>query len=97
MTIITGGAYSAMALLFAYGINGFISSDMAFLRSNSNLIGLMWLVVAIAEFVAYALYSWCFGFASERMVSHLLMRLTTGSTSSFIIFSGNFETECGIL
>lgn len=97
MTLITGGAYTAMALLFAYGIHGFISADMAFLRSNSNLISLLWLMVAIAEFIAYALYSWCFGFASERMVSDLLMKLMTGSASTFIIFSGNFETECRIL
>lgn len=57
-----------MALLFAYGITGFTSSDKAFVRSNSNLIGLMWLVVAIVEFFAYGLYSWAFGYALERMV-----------------------------
>jgi ATP-binding cassette subfamily B (MDR/TAP) protein 1 len=57
-----------MALLFAYGIYGFTSSDMAFVRSNSNLIGLMWLVVAIVEFFGYGFYALAFGYASERMV-----------------------------
>ena len=57
-----------MSLLFAYGISGFTSSDMSFLRSNANLIGLMWLVVAIVELFAYGLYAWSFGYASERMV-----------------------------
>ena len=57
-----------MSLLFAYGISGFTSSDMAFIRSRANLIGLMWLVVAIVELFAYGLYAWSFGYASERMV-----------------------------
>jgi hypothetical protein len=57
-----------MALLFAYGINGFINSDLALVKSNSRLIGLMWLVVAIVEFFGYGFYAWSFGFASERMV-----------------------------
>jgi len=58
----------AMALLFAYGINGFISQDLAFVKSYSRLIGLMWLVVAIVQFFGYGFYAWSFGFASERMV-----------------------------
>lgn len=62
-----------MALLFSYGINGFTSSDTAFIRSNSNLIGLMWLVVAIVEFFGFGLYSWSFGYASERMVRRVRM------------------------
>jgi hypothetical protein len=68
MTIITGGAYSAMALLFAYGLNGLMSSNMSYLRSRSNLIAGMWLIIAFVELFAYALYAWHFGFASERMV-----------------------------
>lgn len=66
--ISVGGSYLAMALLFAYGVNGFINPDLAFVKSNSSLIGLMWLVVAIVEFFGYAFYAWSFGFASERMV-----------------------------
>jgi len=57
-----------MALLFAYGINGFLVSDTGYLRSRSNLIALMWLTVAIVEFFGYGLYAWCFGYASEKMV-----------------------------
>jgi ATP-binding cassette, subfamily B (MDR/TAP), member 1 len=72
-TLVTGGVYPAMALLFAYGIYGFINPDMAFVRSNSNLIGLMWLVVAIAQFFGYGLYAWSFGYASERMVRRVRM------------------------
>jgi preprotein translocase subunit SecE len=69
MTIVTGAAYSAMALLFAYGLNYLMSPSIPFLRSRSNLIAGMWLVVAVVQFFAYALYAWNFGFASERMVS----------------------------
>ena len=68
MTIITGGSYSAMALLFAYGLKALISPNLSYLRSRSNLIAGMWLVVAFVELFAYALYAWNFGFASERMV-----------------------------
>jgi hypothetical protein len=68
MTIITGSAYSAMALLFAYGLTALMSPNMSYLRSRSNLIAGMWLVVAFVELVAYAVYAWGFGFASERMV-----------------------------
>lgn len=57
-----------MALLFAYGINGFLTGDPADLRSHSNLIGLMWLVVAIVELFGYGFYAWFFGYASEKMV-----------------------------
>lgn len=67
-TLLTGGVYPAMALLFAYGISGFLNPDLTELRSNSNLIALMWFVVALAELFGYGCYSWCFGFASERMV-----------------------------
>jgi preprotein translocase subunit SecE len=70
MTIITGSAYSAMALLFAYGLNYLMSPSIPFLRSRSNLIAGMWLVLAVVQFIAYALYAWNFGFASERMVAH---------------------------
>jgi ATP-binding cassette, subfamily B (MDR/TAP), member 1 len=64
-TFFTGAVYPAMALLFAYGINGFLGSDI---RARSNLIGLMWLLVAIVELFGYGFYSWCFGYASEKMV-----------------------------
>jgi len=67
-TLFTGGVYPAMALLFSYGISGFMNPNFAELRSNSNLIALMWFVVALVELFGYGLYAWCFGFASERMV-----------------------------
>lgn len=57
-----------MALLFSYGILGFFSPDPEYLRSRSNLFALMWLIVSIVEFFAYGIYSWAFGYASERMV-----------------------------
>ena len=57
-----------MALLFSYGILGFFSPDPVYLRSRSNLFALMWLIVSIVEFFAYGIYSWAFGYASERMV-----------------------------
>jgi len=57
-----------MALLFAYGVSGFLTGDFSQLRSRSNLIALMWLVVAIVEFFGYGLYASCFGYASEKMV-----------------------------
>src|SRR5271167_1803339 len=63
-TLVTGLVYPAMALLFAYGIEGFINRKLA----SSNLIGLMWFVVAIVEFFGYGTYAWTFGYASERMV-----------------------------
>jgi hypothetical protein len=68
MTILTGGAYAAMGLLFAYGLNYLMSRNIAYLRSRANLIAGMWLVVAVVQLIAYALYAWNFGFASERMV-----------------------------
>ena len=68
MTILTGAAYAAMAILFAYGLDALINPDLAVLRSRSNLIAVMWLVVAVVELLAYAMYGWNFGFASERMV-----------------------------
>ena len=70
MTILTGSAYSAMALLFAYGLNYLMSPDISYLRSRSNLIAGMWLVIALAQFLAYALYAWNFGYASEKMVKN---------------------------
>jgi ATP-binding cassette, subfamily B (MDR/TAP), member 1 len=57
-----------MALLFAYGIEGFINPNLALVRSKSNLIGLMWFVVAIVELFGYGTYAWTFGYASECMV-----------------------------
>ena len=77
MTMLTGGAYSAMALLFAYGLNALLSSNLSYLRSRSNLIAGMWLMVAFVELFAYALYAWNFGFASERMVCSLVIFLLT--------------------
>src|SRR5579859_8175471 len=79
MTILTGGnsclplilrtgVYPTMALLFSYGILAFFSPDPVYLRSHSNVMALMWLVVSIVEFFAYGIYAWAFGYASERMV-----------------------------
>jgi ATP-binding cassette subfamily B (MDR/TAP) protein 1 len=39
------------------------------------LIALSWFIVGIVEFFAYGLYSWCFGYASERMVLSLIILL----------------------
>lgn len=62
-------ANGANGQLFAYGITGLLNtSDLAYVRSNSNLIALMWFVVAIVECIGYAAYGSCFGFCSERMV-----------------------------
>lgn len=68
MTMLTGGASAAMAILFAYGLNLQMTPDPAYLRSRSNFIAGMWLTIAFVELFAYALYAWNFGFASERMV-----------------------------
>lgn len=68
MTILTGSAYSAMALLFAYGLNFLMNPNIAYLRSRSNLIAGLWLALAATQFIAYGAYAWNFGFASERMV-----------------------------
>ena len=68
MTLITGGIYPAQALLIAYLISAFMSPDIAYLRSRANLLSLCWLVVAIAEFLAYSTYQWSFGYSAERMV-----------------------------
>jgi hypothetical protein len=78
-----------MALLFAYGISGFISADLTSLGSNSNLIALMWFVVALVELFGYGLYAWCFGFASERMVCPLRNQVILGSSSQIVQLSGN--------
>jgi ATP-binding cassette subfamily B (MDR/TAP) protein 1 len=59
---------------------------MAYLRSRSNLLALFWLIVAIVEFFAYGLYSWCFGYASEKMVlvsRNLLMQTRRVRISCF--------------
>lgn len=77
MTMLTGGAYSAMALLFTYGFNALLSPDLSYLRSRSNLIAALWLVVAFVEFFAFALYAWNFGFVCERMVCSLVIYLLT--------------------
>ena len=86
----------AMALLFAYGINGFINPDLAIVKSTSALIGLIWFVVAIVELFGYGFYAWSFGFASERMVLYLEILLTLGSTSETIIIPIHFATKCSI-
>ena len=82
MTLVTGAGYPAMALLFAYGISGFMSTDIAYIRSNSNLIGLMWLVVSIVELFAYGLYAWTLGYASERMVNLIQIELISRCVES---------------
>jgi len=97
--IIVGGSYVAMALLFAYGINGFTSSDPAFVKSNSALIGLMWFVVAIVELFGYGFYAASFGFASERMVYYLVydsLCSPLGPSGAIVIIPGNPATECCI-
>ena len=73
MTMLTGAAQPAMALLFAYGLNALLSPNLSSLGSGSNLIAEMWLVVAFVELFAYALYAWNFGFALERMVCSLVI------------------------
>ena len=44
---------------------------MAELRSKTNLIALMWFVVAITQLFAYGGYSLAFGYVSERMVRRI--------------------------
>jgi ATP-binding cassette subfamily B (MDR/TAP) protein 1 len=68
MTIISGGVYPAVALLFSFGLIAFMSPDLVYMRSRINLLGAMWLVVSIAEGFACAFYVWSFGLCSERMV-----------------------------
>ena len=98
MTMLTGAAYSAMALLFAYGLNALLSPNMSYLRSRSNLIAGMWLVVAFVEFFAYVAYAWNFGFASERMVCSLVISFAdVGATSSAGIFQSHSSSERCIL
>ena len=82
MTLVTGAGYPAMALLFAYGISGFMSTDIASIRSNSNLIGLMWLAVSMVELFAYGLYAWTLGYASERMVNLIQIELISRCVES---------------
>lgn len=45
-----------------------MNADPTFVRTNSNLVALMWFVVALVEFLGYICYACCFGFCSERMV-----------------------------
>jgi hypothetical protein len=85
-----------MALLFSYGIDGFINLDPG-VKSNYSLIALMWLVVAIVEFFGYGFYAWSFGFASERMVVYLPTLLTLGSTSETVIIPSHLATKCRVL
>jgi ATP-binding cassette, subfamily B (MDR/TAP), member 1 len=39
------------------------------------MIALWWFIVGIVELFAYSTYSWCFGYASERMVSSIVTLL----------------------
>jgi hypothetical protein len=87
-----------MALLFAYGLNYLMNPDITYLRSRANLIALMWLVLAIVQFLAYALYAWNFGFASERMVllPHWIQIDGVGQAGTACVVQGDYETECRV-
>ena len=97
MTILTGGAYSATALLFTYGFNALLSPNLSYLRSRSNLIAAMWLVVAFVEFFAGALYAWSFGFVCERMVCSSVIFVDVGATSSACLLQSYSSSELRIL
>jgi hypothetical protein len=58
----------------------------------------MWLVLAVVQFLAYALYAWNFGFASERMVFPNWIQIDRiGQTSTACVVQGDYETECRVL
>lgn len=108
MTLLTGGyphlsanlipgVYPTMALLFSYGILGFFSTDPVYLRSRSNLFALMWLVVSILEFFAYGIYSWAFGYASERMVRRVRLSCFQSILRQNAAFFDRDEHSTGIL
>jgi hypothetical protein len=81
-TIITGGVYSAQALLFAYLVTALLLPDVSALRSRADFLSVWWVVIAVIEFLASFIQNWSFGYASEKMVSHLVAMLKEGPTCS---------------
>ena len=69
MSLPTGGAYPAQALLFAFLISDLLNPDISAMRSRANQLSLWWVVISIVLFLSYFIQGWAFGYASEKMVS----------------------------
>lgn len=96
-TLVTGGVYSAQAILFAQLITDLLNPDIAAMRSRANFLSLWWLIIAIIVFLAYGLQTWGFGYASEKMVRRVRLESFRAILRQEVAFFDRSEHSTGSL
>jgi ATP-binding cassette subfamily B (MDR/TAP) protein 1 len=96
-TLVTGGVYSAQAILFAQLITDLLNPDIAAMRSRANFLSLWWLIIAIIVFLAYSLQTWGFGYASEKMVRRVRLESFRAILRQEVAFFDRSEHSTGSL
>lgn len=96
-SLLTGGVYSAQAVLFAFLITDLLNPNIAEMRSRANFLSLWWLIIAIIEFIAYSLQTWGFGYAAEKMVRRVRFESFRAILRQEIAFFDRSEHSTGSL
>lgn len=95
-SIITGGGYPVQAVFFSKSIVA-LSGPVADLPSEASFWSLMYLMLAIVQFLAFTIQGVCFAFCSERLVHRVRDRAFRTMLRQDIAFFDREENSTGAL